>query len=428
MQLLEQQAAREAAYERERGTMMAGRWAGLGGLATETLGSLVQSRDLRAAKAEAQRRYDAEQAENQRRYDLQERRAAAVEAQQQIDREKADARFDYGLVMSGPSGVPLSQSQQQTLAQVNPGAMVPLTRERDEFVATEAPAPVPTEELFANTLRRGITGEKRGPAVPLFGGGIGTERVTEQYGVGRRQTAAEEEQAADNLARTNAARAAAAQLVTSNAQTDRRFLEQQERQSLTDLSTNKRLALSERAADLADKRYQQTERRLAKAETKGMSDSQFRQANALADDFNKASSDFSDRTNAYIGFNEAAKSKGGAADIALVFGFMKMQDPRSTVREGEVASVKNATNVSDRIQGLYNSLLKGTILGDQQRAQVIKEAQAAYAAASLMQNRVTKTYTERAMRAGLDPRDVVMDIGVALPTVKVGTNLGPTFP
>jgi hypothetical protein len=215
MQLLEQQAAREAAYERERGTMMAGRWAGLGGLATETLGSLVQSRDLRAAKAEAQRRYDAEQAENQRRYDIQERRAAAVEAQQQIDRDKANARFDYGLVMSGPSGVPLSQSQQQTLAQVNPGAMVPLTRERDEFVATEAPAPVPTEELFANTLRRGITGEKRGPAAPLFGGGIGTERVTEQYGVGRRPTAAEEEQAADNKARTDAARAAAASANTA---------------------------------------------------------------------------------------------------------------------------------------------------------------------------------------------------------------------
>lgn len=216
MQLLEQQAAREAAYERERGTMMAGRWAGLGGLATETLGSLVQSRDLRAAKAEAQRRYDAEQAEDQRRYDLQERRAAAVEAQQQIDREKANARFDYGLIMSGPSGVPLSQSEQQTLAQVNPGAMVPLTRERDEFVATEAPTPVPTEELFANTLRRGITGEKRGPAAPLFGGGIGTERVTEQYGVGRRPTAAEEEQAADNKARTDAARAAAAQLAITN--------------------------------------------------------------------------------------------------------------------------------------------------------------------------------------------------------------------
>jgi hypothetical protein len=41
---------------------MADRWQGLGGLATETLASLVQSRDLRDAKAEAQRRYDVEQA------------------------------------------------------------------------------------------------------------------------------------------------------------------------------------------------------------------------------------------------------------------------------------------------------------------------------------------------------------------------------
>lgn len=62
MELLQQQADREGAYAQRRGALMADRWKGLGGLATETLADLVKSRDLRDAKAEAKRRYDVEQA------------------------------------------------------------------------------------------------------------------------------------------------------------------------------------------------------------------------------------------------------------------------------------------------------------------------------------------------------------------------------
>ena len=208
MALLQQQADREGAYAQRRGALMADRWKGLGGIATETLASLVQSRDLRDAKAEAQRRYDAEQAEEKRRYDLAERRAADQEAQQALDRKKADDRFDYAQIMGLSPNTPLSPSQLDTMQRVNPGAMAPLTRERDQFVAREATAPVSTEDVFANTMRRGLTGAPREPAAPLFGGGLGTERVTEQYGVGRRRTAAEEEQVSDNLLRQEAARAA----------------------------------------------------------------------------------------------------------------------------------------------------------------------------------------------------------------------------
>ena len=209
MALLQQQADREGAYAQRRGALMADRWQGLGGLATETLADLVKSRDLRDAKAEAQRRYDAEQAEEKRRYDLAERRAAAQEAQQALDREKAQDRWDYAEIYRAPSGVLLSPSQLATMQRVNPGGMAPLTRERDQFVAREAPAPASTEDVFANTMRRGLTGAPREPAAPLFGGGIGTERVTEQYGMGRLPTAAEQEQASDNLLRQEAARAAA---------------------------------------------------------------------------------------------------------------------------------------------------------------------------------------------------------------------------
>ena len=207
IELLQQQADRESAYAQQRGALMADRWQGLGGVTTETLADLVKSRDVRVAKAEAQRRYDAEQAEDRRRYNLSERRATAQEAQQAIDRKKADDRFDYSQIMGLSPNTPLSASQLDTLARVNPGAMTPLMRERDQLVARDAPPATSTEDMFADTLRRGLTGEKRGPSAPLFGGSLETERVTDQYGVGRRRTAAEEEQNADNIYRQNAAQA-----------------------------------------------------------------------------------------------------------------------------------------------------------------------------------------------------------------------------
>jgi len=216
IELLQQQADRESAYAQQRGALMADRWQGLGGVTTETLADLVKSRDMRQAKAEAQRRYDAEQAEDRRRYNLSERRATAQEAQQALDRKKADDRFDYSQIMGLSPNTPLSASQLDTLARVNPGAMTPLTRERDQLVAREASPAMSTEDVFANTLRRGLTGEQRGPSAPLFGGRLETERVTDQYGVGRRRTAAEEEQNADNIYRQNAAQAAARQLVITN--------------------------------------------------------------------------------------------------------------------------------------------------------------------------------------------------------------------
>lgn len=61
-------------------------------------------------------------------------------------------------------------------------------------------------------------------------------------------------------------------------------------------------------------------------------------------------------------------SKGTAAsDLALIFNFMKMLDPGSTVREGEFATAQNATGVQGRIVSLYNNLLEGTRLNPDQR-------------------------------------------------------------
>ena len=349
MALLQQQADREAAYAQRRGALMADRWKGLGGLATETLASLVQSRDLRDAKAEAQRRYDAEQAEEKRRYDLVERRAAAQEAQQALDRKKADDQFDYAQIMGLSPNTPLSQSQLDTLQRVNPGAMAPLTRERDQFVAREAPAPASTEDVFANTMRRGLTGAPREPAAPLFGGGLGTERVTEQYGVGRRRTAVEEEQFSDNLFRQEAARAAARQLGLTNERADEAAARAEEAARLAASRDARTIARQTdidarlvRSEERADRRLGIQENQLGKT-VDARSQTQF---NAIASQYTKdpivaaADRTYVLRDTAKAILAETKETANPPRQLRLAYAYVGAIDNYlSTVRESELANL-----------------------------------------------------------------------------------------
>ena len=58
-----------------------------------------------------------------------------------------------------------------------------------------------------------------------------------------------------------------------------------------------------------------------------------------------------------------------AGDLSLIFNYMKMLDPGSTVREGEFATAQNATGIPERVLNSYNNALKGTRLSSGQRDQ-----------------------------------------------------------
>lgn len=59
--------------------------------------------------------------------------------------------------------------------------------------------------------------------------------------------------------------------------------------------------------------------------------------------------------------------KTAAGDITRVFSFMKLNDPNSTVREGEYATAQNAAGVPERIRAAYNKALSGEGLTESQR-------------------------------------------------------------
>lgn len=67
---------------------------------------------------------------------------------------------------------------------------------------------------------------------------------------------------------------------------------------------------------------------------------------------------------------------GGPASIALIFKFMKALDPQSVVRESEFATAENSSGVPEGIRNLYNKVMEGEKLGDEQIAQFISTANA----------------------------------------------------
>lgn len=56
-----------------------------------------------------------------------------------------------------------------------------------------------------------------------------------------------------------------------------------------------------------------------------------------------------------------------AGDMSLIYGFMKIQDPGSTVREGEFATAQNAGSIPERVRAAYNKALSGERLTGNQR-------------------------------------------------------------
>jgi hypothetical protein len=97
-----------------------------------------------------------------------------------------------------------------------------------------------------------------------------------------------------------------------------------------------------------------------------------------------------------------------AGDMSLVFAYMKLLDPNSTVREGEYASAKDATGVPGQVLNMYNGALKGRILNDEQRANFMGEAGRLFGAQKSRYQSKAEQYRRLAAKAGADPNDVVL--------------------
>jgi hypothetical protein len=82
--------------------------------------------------------------------------------------------------------------------------------------------------------------------------------------------------------------------------------------------------------------------------------------------------EYSDQTKGYQEVKSAygrvkASEDSAVGDLSLIFGYMKMLDPGSVVREGEFATAQNAAGVPERIMNIYNKVASGERLNAGQR-------------------------------------------------------------
>jgi hypothetical protein len=123
---------------------------------------------------------------------------------------------------------------------------------------------------------------------------------------------------------------------------------------------------------------------------------------------------FVDVRSGYDRVRTGSKQRTPQGDIAVVFGYMKMLDPGSTVREGEYATAENSAGIPQRIAQQYNRVLRGDRLSDEQRRGFDAAARKLYESGLPSYRRAHDLYGKQADALKV-PRDLVLRDYSALP-------------
>ena len=134
------------------------------------------------------------------------------------------------------------------------------------------------------------------------------------------------------------------------------------------------------------------------------------------DKFVAGAKDFGIQSQFFRNMKGLSKLATAQADIGIVFSYMKLLDPGSTVREGEQATARNSPGVPERIRNMYNRALTddAPLFGDTEsptRGKFIDAAQVLYDNAKQDVLNSGKFYVNMAEKGGLDPESVVAPVG-----------------
>ena len=120
---------------------------------------------------------------------------------------------------------------------------------------------------------------------------------------------------------------------------------------------------------------------------------------------------FAGVTEAYSRIVASAQDPSAAGDLALIFNYMKVLDPGSTVREGEFATAQNAGGVDARVRSLFNSVVDGTRLTATQRADFLDRSNRLYKSQESLVLPLYDYYGKIATSRGFDPNEVLPQFG-----------------
>ena len=133
----------------------------------------------------------------------------------------------------------------------------------------------------------------------------------------------------------------------------------------------------------------------------------------LRTDFNALTKNFRAVGDSFNTIMAGAENPTAASDLSLIFAFMKMLDPTSTVRESEFAQAEQAGALPDKVQNIIGRFWDGQRL-TVNRPMFLTQAKNLYDARVPAYANIADNYTAIAGREGLDARNIVMDYTVNL--------------
>lgn len=126
-------------------------------------------------------------------------------------------------------------------------------------------------------------------------------------------------------------------------------------------------------------------------------------------DFNALTKDYASQNDAFGRIVASVDNPTAAGDLALIFNYMKLLDPGSTVREGEFAQAAASGGYGDRLKAAGESLISGKRLSEAQRADFLARSQRLYTEATANFDARRKREQERATAYGYDGERTVPD-------------------
>jgi len=129
----------------------------------------------------------------------------------------------------------------------------------------------------------------------------------------------------------------------------------------------------------------------------------------LRSDYTTQMKPFTDLSQAFRKVEAAALNPSAAGDISLVYGYMKILDPGSTVMQGEQATASNAGGIPDRVKAIYNKALTGETLADNVRQDFYAQSRNLIESQRELQQDIAARYSAIATQNKLDPNQVVFD-------------------
>lgn len=137
--------------------------------------------------------------------------------------------------------------------------------------------------------------------------------------------------------------------------------------------------------------------------------------NQFRDEFNKlVGQDAIEANKGILKIRESANAKNRTAadDLALIFAYAKVLDPRSVVKEGEVNTISTSPAIADWVKQAYLKATQGVRLSPKQVAELLNAAEGQYSATVKGLAPAINSYRSRASKEGIDVEDIVGDYSV----------------